>query len=240
MWMLLLAPFVGSVLGVLIRRLPHGQPVAAARSRCETCHHVLGPADLVPVASFLLLRGRCRWCRAPIAAAHLAIELAALAVAGSAATVCAGPALWAACALGWTLLALAWIDWEHFWLPDVLVLPLLLAGLACTWALAPWALADHALAAAFGYAGLRLAGWLYAWRRGVEGIGQGDAKLLAAAGAWLGLLALPRVILLAALGGLLIAGGLRLAGRPVGRATALPFGTALAAATWLIFLAGAA
>ena len=55
----ILAPFIGSFLGVLIRRLPDGQPVALARSACASCGRVLGVRDLVPVASFLLLRGRC-------------------------------------------------------------------------------------------------------------------------------------------------------------------------------------
>ena len=75
------APFVGSFLGVLIARLPAGLPVALARSRCETCQRVLGPFDMVPLLSYLALRGRCRTCRAPIGGQHLAIEFAALGVA---------------------------------------------------------------------------------------------------------------------------------------------------------------
>jgi len=236
---LLAAPFIGSLLGVLVRRLPAERPVAWDRSACEACGHRLAARDLVPIASFLALRGRCRFCAAPIALEHLAIELAAVVVAASAACAAWGSVLWAGCALGWTLLALGWIDWEHFLLPDVLTLPLVVAGLAATWALAPWALADHAIAAALGYAALRLLGLLYRAWRGFQGIGEGDAKLLAAAGAWLGLAALPYVILLGALLGLAAAGVLWLLGREMRRTTPLPFGTALAAATWALWLGAA-
>ncbi len=74
----LLSPFVGSFLGVLVRRLPSGGAVVMARSRCESCGRALGIFDLVPILSFLALRGRCRGCGAPIAVSHLAIELAAI------------------------------------------------------------------------------------------------------------------------------------------------------------------
>ncbi len=236
-WMpLLVAPFVGSLLGVLVRRLPEGRPVALARSACEACGHTLGPAELVPIASFLALRGRCRHCAAPIAPMHLATELAALAVAAWAACVDSGAALWAGCALGWALLALAWIDQAHFWLPDVLTLPLVLAGLAATWWLQPWALTDHAIGAAAGYTLLRAVSWAYRLARGRDGLGEGDAKLLAAAGAWLGWQALPPVLTGAAVAGLAAAGLAMARGRQVGAGTTLPFGPPLAAATWIAWL----
>lgn len=232
----ILSPFVGSFLGVLVRRLPEGQPVAATRSRCEACRRTLTPLELVPIASYLALRGRCRGCGAPIAPMHLGIELAAVAIAGSAAGVAGGSLLWAGCVLGWALLALAWIDWTEFWLPDALTLPLVVAGLAATWLLTPWATSDHAAAAALGYALFRLVAFAYRRLRGIEGLGHGDAKLLAAGGAWLGLAALPIVILGAAVIGLLGAGALRLAGRRLAGTTAIPFGPPLALAIWLAWL----
>ena len=78
---LLAAPFVGSVLGVLILRLPAGRPVVLARSACEDCGAALQPQDLVPLLSYAALRGRCRRCGHPIGWFHPAVELAALAVA---------------------------------------------------------------------------------------------------------------------------------------------------------------
>lgn len=232
---LLCAPFVGSLLGVLARRLPEGRPVALDRSRCESCGHTLGIAELVPVLSYLRQRGRCRHCGARIAPAHLWIELAATAVAASALPFADGPALWADCVLGWGLLALAWIDWTHLRLPDALTLPLLLAGLAATAWLDPADTTDHATAALAGYAALRLLAIGYRRLRGREGLGGGDAKLLAAAGAWVGLAGLGPVLLVAAVTGvgaaLVRGGGLR-------AATVVPLGSCLAVGTWAVRLAG--
>ena len=93
---------------------------------------------------------------------------------------------WLACGLGWCLLALAWIDYETFRLPDALTLPLLVAGLGA----AAWRdtglVTDHALAAMLAYCSIRAIAAFYRWYRGFDGLGQGDAKLLAAAGAWVG------------------------------------------------------
>lgn len=217
---------------MLIRRLPEGRPVAIARSECESCHTVLAAVDLIPVVSFLALRGRCRVCRAPIARFHPIVELAAFAVALWAASVAPDTAhLWADCVFGWTLLALAWIDAEHLILPDVLTLPLLVLGLAVTWRLDPAALTSHAVAAIAGYLGFRAIALIYRALRGQDGLGEGDAKLLAAAGAWVGLTVLPRLIVAAGLLGI----GIALATRRGGarRAGAVPFGPALALATFI-------
>ena len=239
-WLLpiLAAPFLGSFLGVLIRRLPADRPVALGRSACESCGTALGPRDLVPVASYLALRGRCRACGARIGGFHLAVELAALGLAVIAAVAVPGdPALlWLTCGLGWALLALAWIDWDHLCLPDVLTLPLVPAGLLATWWLAPWALADHAIGAALGYGAFRMLAWAYRRLRGREGLGQGDAKLLAVAGAWLGWEALPQVVLVAAVIGLALAGILALRRGGLDPAAPLPFGPCLACALWLGWL----
>jgi leader peptidase (prepilin peptidase) / N-methyltransferase len=241
LWPIVAAPFVGSFLGVLICDLPAGRLVGIRRSACETCGHRLGPTEMLPIVSFLLQRGRCRHCGDRIAGRHLAVELAAIGVAmwaGSALTDAA--ALWAACVLGWALLALGWIDWEHMRLPDALTLPLLLAGLVATWALEPDALFDHAMAAVAGYAAFRLLETGYRVLRGRDGLGQGDAKLAAAAGAWAGLTALPIIVFGAALAGLCLALVALLRGKRLGAATAMPFGPPLALALWVVWLYGLA
>ena len=231
---LLFAPFVGSFLGVLVRRLPLGRPVVLDRSRCEGCGAPLAARDLVPLASYAALRGRCRRCGRAIGRFHPAIELAALAVAAWA--VWADPdAAWPDCVLGWGLLALAWIDWDHMRLPDALTLPLIPAGLAAAWWQDPGLATDHAVAAAAGYLLFRGVAWAYRRLRGREGLGQGDAKLLAVAGAWVGVAGLPWVLLGGALLGLLIAaarGRRALAGAPI------PFGPPLALALWVVRLHG--
>ncbi len=235
-WPLLAAPFVGSFLGVLIARLPQGRPVALSRSACERCGAVIGPRDLVPLLSHVVLRGRCRACRAPIAARHWLVELAAVAVAAWVALAGVGPALWVDCGLGWALLALAWIDWESMRLPDALTLPLIPAGLFATLWLEPDQATGHAVAAALGYAAFRGLAWLYRRLRGREGLGGGDAKLLAALGAWVGLEGLPTVLLGGAVVGLAVAAGMALRGRAVGAATAIPFGPCLALAGFAVRL----
>ena len=231
-WPILAGPFVGSFLGVLVRRLPHGESVALARSACEHCGRRLRPLELIPIASYLALRGRCAGCGGAIAAEHLHIELAATALAASA-MVCGADAglLWASCGFGWALLALSWIDWRHLRLPDVLTLPLLLAGLAATAWLDPDEITAHALAAAIGYAALRLLAAGYQAIRGRSGLGEGDAKLLAAIGAWQGLPGLSHALLLGAVLGLGY-GLSRACLRRSSFADAIPFGPFLAAAAW--------
>lgn len=235
--LLAVAPFVGSFLGVLIRRLPEGRAVGLARSACEHCGVALRARELVPMASYLWQRGKCRHCGAAIDPFHLAIELIAIGVPLWAILAEPDPdRLWADCLLGWTLLALSWIDWRWMLLPDRLTLPLLLAGLLLTWWWQPGSVGNHAAAAAIGYLALRGVAWCYRVLRGREGMGAGDAKLLGAAGAWLGLTPLPMVVLLAALLGLAAAGLLALSGRRLHAGTALPFGPCLAAATWVVWL----
>jgi leader peptidase (prepilin peptidase)/N-methyltransferase len=123
-------------------------------------------------------------------------------------------------------------------LPDALTLPLLVLGLVITSFLAPTQLIDNALGAAIGYLLVVALRWLYTrWRRR-EGIGLGDAKLLAAAGAWVGWIGLPSVVLIAsllALAGALILG---LRGRRLSGEISIAFGPALCAGLWLVWLYG--
>lgn len=236
-WTLLLAaPIIGSWLGVVVRRWPQGRKLAVARSCCDHCGHRLAPRDLIPLFSFAWLRGRCRYCAAPIDPFHLAVELAATSIAVAAFWAGGGNAQsWIEASLGWALLCAAWIDFETFRLPDLITLPLVLAGLGVTWRYQPAALYDHAAAAALGYLAFRLLDWGYLAIRHRQGLGEGDAKLLAACGAWLGLAALPYVILGAGLIGIGLAvfsggeQGLR-------RERQIAFGPPLALAFFLVLL----
>ena len=217
-FLLLLSVFIGSFLGTVIRRLPEGRPIMmSARSACEACGARLAPRDLVPLVSWLAARGRCRYCGVALGWFYPGVELGALAVATIAITIDGPEQAWLDCLLGWWLLALGWIDLRVWLLPDALTLPLL---------------------AAIGYLALRAIGWIYERLRGREGLGQGDAKLFAAAGAWLGTAALSQVVLLAAAAALLAAAAVGLSGTRIRAHTALPFGPFLALAIWPLWLFG--
>lgn len=237
LFLLLCSPFVGSFLGVLADRLPRGEPVAADRSRCRNCGRRLGAAELVPLLSWMALRGRCRGCGAAIPWTLPAMEAAALGVAvWTFAAVPAVPAevAWATALLGWALLVLAAIDAASFWLPDSLSLPLLASGLLVNGVLAGGMPVDALIGAAAGWGLFAAVILVYRRVRGREGMGWGDAKLLAAGGAWVGWAGLPGVLLIAALAGL---AGAALLGRRRADA-AVPFGPALALGIWITWLYG--
>ncbi|HMD63340.1 MAG TPA: prepilin peptidase [Stellaceae bacterium] len=236
--LLMVAPFVGSFLGLLILRLPDGSPIALGRSHCDACGATLRARDLVPILSWLIARGRCRYCRQSLGWFYPGVELAALAVALTAVLLDGGQGAWLDCLLGWWLLTLGWIDLRCWILPDALTLPLIIFGLAAAAVLDSDQLTQRALGAALGYLSLAAIAALYRRLRGREGLGGGDAKLLAASGAWLGAAALPQVILLAAVSALAAAACLRLTGIRLGIHSALPFGPFLALATWILWLFG--
>jgi leader peptidase (prepilin peptidase) / N-methyltransferase len=237
-YLVAIAPFVGSFVGVVIDRLPEGENMGTERSRCADCGATLTALDLVPLVSWAIRRGRCRHCGAWIGWFYPAVELAALAIALLSLRVDRGLDAWIDAAFGWWLLALGWIDWRHQILPDVLTLPLIPLGLAVAGWTTPENLPDPLLGVVFGYAGLWSLAWVYRRLRGRDGLGLGDAKLLAASGAWVGATGLPSVLASAALAGLAAAGVMMLAGHRLDRYSALPFGPFLAAATWLVWLFG--
>jgi leader peptidase (prepilin peptidase) / N-methyltransferase len=236
---LLLAPFIGSFLGVLAARLPLARPVVLGRSACPRCGVVLGPRELLPLVSYLVQKGRCRSCGGAISADHPVVEILAVLVAG-AVLLAAGPlgaapmVIWSGCVFGWWLLALAMIDLKSFRLPDRLTLPLIAAGLglAATGGVAP--LLWHGLAAGIGYGAFAGLSLLYRRVRGHDGLGGGDARLLAAGGAWLGPESLPYIVFLAAL---LTLGAVAIVRRgQLNRTLMVPFGPGLALAMWGIWL----
>ena len=236
--LLLFAPFVGSFLGLVVDRLPRSEAVLAGRSRCDVCARPLGPLELMPVVSWLGRRGRCACGQARLPAFYPLVELAALGVVLWAMTELQGWLLLATVLLGWTLLTLALIDARHLILPDELTLPLIPLGLLTAFALGPDRLALHSVAAVAGYVLLVALAYLYRRLREREGLGRGDAKLFASAGAWVGPFGLASVLLFAALSGLITALARRLAGRPLEAASELPFGPHLALGIWLVWLYG--
>ncbi|QJP74248.1 prepilin peptidase [Burkholderia glumae] len=185
--------------------LPARYDLSVPRSACPHCGHVLRAWENVPVLSYLALRGRCSRCRAPIGIRYPLVELVsgALAVA-SLAVFGPVPAALAAFGLCAMLVAMSLIDIKTGYLPDSMTLPLLWAGLVVNLWGSFVDLREAVIGAIAGYLFLWCVFWLFKWLRGIEGIGYGDLKLLAALGAWLGWIALPQILLVAALSGAVV------------------------------------
>jgi leader peptidase (prepilin peptidase)/N-methyltransferase len=150
-----------------------------------------------------------------------------------------GPVLAASLLLGWSLMVLAAVDVAVLRLPDLITLPLTAVGLLLAWWLpAADGWADHLAGSVAGYGFLALFAWGFRRLRGVEGLGLGDAKLMAAAGAWLGWQALPSVLVIGCLGGLVWWLVARIIARGGERDPRIPFGAPLCAAIWLVWLYG--
>lgn len=140
--------------------------------------------------------------------------------------------------LGVGLVVSSAIDLQTQRLPDALTLPLIAIGLALPTLIDSSALAWHVAGAIMGYVLLWGIGRLYAVYRGRAGLGLGDAKLLAAAGAWLGPAGLPSVLLVATFGALAGVGLARWRGAKITGETAIPFGPFLALGFWVVWLYG--
>lgn len=193
---------------------------------------------MAPLLSFMISRGRCRTCRGSIPRRYPALEAGCLLAGLWAALVLSGPLALLSAGLGWWLLLLAMLDGEHFWLPDGLTLPLGAVGLAANFTISAERGVDALIGALLGFGGLATIAWLYARLRGREGLGGGDSRLLAAAGAWVGWMGLPSVLLWASVAGLSTVAGLALAGRRMSADTAVPFGIFLGVGLWLTWLYG--
>ena len=180
--------------------------LAVPRSACPHCGHVLRAWENIPVISYVLLRGRCAKCGASVSARYPLIELAT-ALFAAASLYAFGPDWLALAAFGLcaTLLATSLIDFDTRYLPDSLTLPLLWAGLIVNLSDGGFVqLHDAVIGAIGGYLFLWCVYWIFRLVRGVEGMGYGDFKLLAALGAWLGWMALPQIVLVSAIAGALV------------------------------------
>ena len=148
--LLLVSAAIGSFLGVVVARWPQGRMMVLSRSRCDSCGSALVARDLIPLISWLLSRGRCRYCGVPTGWFYPGVEAAALLIALIAIAADGMPQAWLDCLLGWWLLALAWIDVRRLTLPDALTLPLAAVGLLITIGIEPNLLFDRIVGAAAG------------------------------------------------------------------------------------------
>lgn len=230
---------VGSFLNVVIWRLPREESLSRPGSHCPSCGAPIRWRDNIPVLSWLLLRGRCRSCRGRISIRYPLIELlTALLCLGLLYRYGPSWRFLAYFVFAAALLAASAIDLEHRIIPDEISLGGVGLGLAVSWL--PEATVrplDSLIAAAAGFLALFLVMavyWLFTRR---EGMGLGDAKLLAAIGAFLGWRAIPFVLFSGSLFGTIAGlGMIRL--RKQGRFYKIPFGPFLSLGAWLwLFLA---
>ena len=228
---LLLGLVVGSFANVCIHRLPRRESVVSPPSRCPSCGALIRARDNVPILSWLLLGGRCRSCRAPISRRYPAVE-AANGLLWLALAVLRGPRVetFVAMVLVTVLLVLSLIDLDHRLLPDAITLPGIAAGLAASFLpSSPVRPLAALLAAAGGWLAFAAVAKAYQRLRGVEGLGQGDWKMAAMLGSFLGWQPMLLTVLLASVAGTLVGlGAVALRGRDM--RYALPLGTFLGAA----------
>lgn len=255
LWILTAAVFglaFGSFLNVVIHRLPkmmeadwalqcaelRNEPLpeqprynlSVPRSACPHCGHQITVLENIPLVSWLMLRGKCSTCKAPISARYPLVE-GCTALLFAASIWHFGPTVQALGAILFLtiLLALALIDFDTTLLPDDLTLPLLWAGLLVNLWGTYTSLPSAVVGAMAGYLSLWSVYWGFKLLTGKEGMGYGDFKLLAALGAWLGWKMLPLLILLSSFVGAVIGIALMVLAKR-GRDIPMPFGPYLAAA----------
>lgn len=225
----------GSFIAALCSRWPRGERVSDGRSRCDHCQTTLVARDLVPLLSYLLLRGKCRYCGQSIALSALYIEVASAAIGLFAVMFLSGGQAVAAALFGWLLLPLIILDFQQLWLPNRLVLLLALAGIL----IGPFLTSDvywpdRILGGIFGFLALEVIRQAFRKLRQVEGMGGGDPKLFGAIGLWIGWQGLPMTLLLATLIGFIcIAVAFALSKKSD---TQLPFGAYMGMAAFAIVL----
>jgi leader peptidase (prepilin peptidase)/N-methyltransferase len=218
----------GQTLGAELEALPP-LSLSRPRSRCPACGHPIAWYENFPVLSWLRLRGKCSKCGTGISARYPAVELLTGALFSAIAwRFGPGATSLVYCAAVALLVAAAFIDLDTTLLPDDLTLPLIGLGLVAAWLQwTPVSLADSALGAFFGYFSLWAVARLYKLLRHVDGMAEGDFKLLAGLGALLGWQVLAAIILLSSAVGACV-GIYMIVARGHGRSVPIPFGPYLA------------
>lgn len=249
---------IGSFLNVVVHRLPimlernwrkqcidylnessdFDNPVtqynlAFPASHCPFCYTRLALWQNIPIVSYIILKGRCATCKKAIPLRYLLIEICSL-VLSIVAAIQFGISyeLLAALVLTWFLVTISFIDIDHQILPDLLTIPLLWLGLLLSCFNLFANSHDSILGVILGYAFFWLIDKLFKLITRKEGIGEGDFKLLAASGAWLGWQLLPFVILFSSILGLIVGSSILFIQKKP-RGTSIPYGPFIAIAIWI-------
>ena len=230
---------IGSFLTVCIHRVPREASIVSPRSACVSCNQTISWYDNIPIVSFLMLRGRCRYCHSAILPRYPIIELSNglgyMAI------------LWR---FGWgweavvyviffsALLTITWIDWDYQIIPDVISLPGIVVGVAAASTVLPTGLMNSLIGVFVGGGVLWFMAWISPFLFGKEGLGGGDIKLLAMVGAFLGWQAALTTLMLASIVGAVV-GLVLLAFKVLKRGQYIPFGPYLALGAMLALFFGA-
>lgn len=231
----LLGLAIGSFLNVVVWRLPRGENLAHPGSHCGACGAPVRPLDNVPVLSWLLLRGRCRACDAPISPRYLAVEgLTAVLYVAVVAVHWDDPAQAAlGVALVTMLVPVAFIDLEHKIIPNVILAPFAVLAIGLGLLLDASYVPEQLLSGAAALVFFLIPALL---RPG--GMGMGDVKLAGVLGLYLGRAVAPAVLFALVLGVLVGAAVIQRLGREQGRRTKVPFGPSLAAGAIVALFVG--
>ncbi len=224
---------VGSFLNVVVYRLPIGESLVTPRSRCPSCDTPVAPRDNVPVVSWLFLRGKCRHCGEPISARYPAVELLT-ALSFVAVVLARGlhPELVALIPFTAVLIAVAFIDLQHRIVPNKIVVPAAVWGVAAAAAFRTDMLPELLIAGAGAFAFLLAAALVYP-----AGMGMGDVKLAGVMGVYLGKLVLPALVVAFGVGAVVGVALMAREGRPA-RKKGVPFAPFLALGGLVALLAG--
>jgi len=256
---LLFGLLIGSFLNVCIHRWPRNRSVVKPRSHCVRCRKPIAWYDNIPLASYLVLGGRCRHCGAKISLRYPLVEfLTAMLFFYQVSTLGPTVAALKMCVFSAIALALIFCDLEKRILPDEFTLGGIVLGLcfavfvpvpdvtaqAVLWMagaeLPGWArsFAESALGATLPAFFLWFGGWLYFKIRHREGLGLGDVKLVAMVGSFLGLRGALLTLILGSIAGSVIGYSfIKLTGKDAA-SYELPFGTFLGAAALVAAIVG--
>lgn len=229
-WIFAVGAAVGSFLNVCIVRLPKGLSLVKPGSHCPHCQSPIRFYDNIPLISYLVLRGKCRNCKARISARYFLVEgLSGLMALALFKTFGLSPEFLVYFTFFSALLVIIFIDLDTWTIPDVITLPGVVAGVAASFLLPRLNLWQSLLGLLTGGGVLFLVAMGYQLLRKREGMGGGDIKLLAMIGAFLGLPGVIYTLLASSLAGSL-AGVLMMFKDKSGGATRIPFGPFLALA----------
>lgn len=206
------------------------------RSQCPECKQTLKPWHLIPILGYCLLKGKCAYCGHKIALRYPLVEILT-AVLSLFVVIWLGMQVQtiASLILTWALICIALIDFDYQIIPDAITLPCIWLGLLLNSFVVFTYSQAAILGAALAFISLWIIAKLFKLIRGKEGMGQGDFKLFAVFGAWLGWQQLPLLLLISALLGLIVGLFLILA-KKLTADTPIPFAPFLAIGGWVILV----